>query len=120
VQAPDTVDLDVYEDDTVDLGSVGDSLDGAPDETWAAALNDAWLLLADLAQWGGWTDVTAALEPDTPVGFVLSVVLPEAGAGSRYGATRLAAMDRAALRAAWNDIVTSVASHVHLLPEAAP
>ncbi len=117
VADPAAVDLEVYDDDVFDLAEVRDRIRTDLDVAGADAMNDAWLLLADLADWGGWDDVRDALEADQPVGYVLSAVLPEVVTGDPRGARRLAELDLAAVRVAWDTVLDAVAARVDLVAE---
>src|SRR5207248_2990958 len=109
------VDLEPYEDSVVDLAELGDLFTPDLDRAGAEQLGTAWVLVADLAQWGGWTDVLAELEADRPVGHVLSGVLPEVSSGDPRGARRLRELDLDEVRDAWAGIVALVESRVRLV-----
>ena len=111
----DDVDLQPYEDAVLEIAELGDLFTADLDRAGAEQLVGAWVALAELAQWGGWTDVLAELEADRPVGYVLSGVLPEVSAGDSRGRRRLQELDLDEVQECWAAIVALVESRVRLV-----
>lgn len=112
VAAREDVSFTPHDDNIFDLVELADSLTESMDQDAADRLVSAWTEVVRLAAWGGWTDVSDLLQPNSPAGaFMISCALDLAQ--DRPGAAEaLASADVAAAAAGWRAVVPALTAHL--------